>query len=104
MHDADYVIRRLGRALHPERGWFKETWREPATDGVRPSGTAICYLLTAGERSHLLPIDATEIRHVHAGPELQVGLCDADARHELMLGPDLDDGQLPPVVVPPMHW
>jgi len=31
MTDANEVIEALGLAPHPEGGWFRETWREPAT-------------------------------------------------------------------------
>ena len=50
--DAAAVIAALGLRPHPEGGWWAETWRAPEVDGARPVGSAILYLLAAGERSH----------------------------------------------------
>ena len=50
------VIRLLDLSPHPEGGWFRETWRHvPGGPGGRGAGTAIYYLLAAGERSHWPP-------------------------------------------------
>ena len=47
---ADEVIARLQLEPHPEGGHYRETWRdEPDGDG-RGVGTAIDFLLRAGER------------------------------------------------------
>ncbi|HEX2119877.1 MAG TPA: cupin domain-containing protein [Acidimicrobiales bacterium] len=98
MTDADHVIATLGLKPHPEGGWFRETWREPAV-------TAIHYLLRAGERSHWHRVDRTEIWHFYGGDplELAVSLDGRDvARH--VLGTDLAAGQVPQVVVPAGAW
>ena len=47
---ADGVIALLALAPHPEGGYYRETFREPSEG--RGHGTAIYYLLKAGERSH----------------------------------------------------
>ena len=98
MTDADEVIELLELEPHPEGGWFRETWREPAT-------TAIHYLLKAGERSNWHRVDATEIWHFYAGDPL--GLATStdgrEASHQV-LGPDLAAGQRPQVVVPAGVW
>ena len=61
------IIDRLGLAPHPEGGWYRETWRaDPGADG-RPGGTAILFLLDAGERSHWHRVDAAETWFWHAG-------------------------------------
>ena len=49
--DPQDIIRILGMQPHPEGGWYKETFRDPAGGG-RGHSTAIYYLLQAGERSH----------------------------------------------------
>ena len=41
-------------------------------DGARPSGTAIYFLLRAGERSHWHRVDAAEIWHFYAGDPLRL--------------------------------
>ena len=53
---------------HPEGGWYVETWRAPEPPGGgRPSGSAILYLLAAGERSHWHVVDAAEVWQWSAG-------------------------------------
>lgn len=86
--DADDVIRDLGLAPHPEGGWYRETWREPAT-------TAIYYLLKAGERSRWHRIDRTEIWHHYRGDPLEL----RQAAASVVLGPDH-----PQHVVPAGEW
>jgi hypothetical protein len=94
MTDADDVIAALGLEPHPEGGWFRETWREPA-------GTAIYYLLRAGERSAWHRVDLTEIWHFYAGGPLELELRPGN-RH--VLGGDVLAGQRPQVVVPAGGW
>jgi len=99
MTDADEVIALLGLEPHPEGGWFRETWREPAT-------TAIHYLLRAGEASAWHRVaDATEIWHFYAGDAMELSVSEDGeevARH--VLGTDLAAGQRPQLVVPPGVW
>lgn len=52
MQEARSIIESLGLAAHPEGGWYRETWRAAGKGGERSPGTAILYLLEAGERSH----------------------------------------------------
>jgi len=51
LDEAERIIQALGLRPHPEGGCFAETWRDPAPDGGRGSGTAIYYLLRTGEIS-----------------------------------------------------
>ena len=98
------VIERLDLQPHPEGGWYRQTWQ--ATDGPRPSGTCIYFLLLAGETSHWHRVDAAEIWHFYAGSPL-VLLTAADAEgpaNEHRLGPDLASGARPQVIVPEGHW
>lgn len=54
--DAALVIRALDRQPHPEGGHYRETWRDAPADGRRGAGTAILFLLRAGEaRPNELP-------------------------------------------------
>ena len=83
------VIEALGLAPHPEGGHYRETWRDSPGTG-RGAGTAILYLLAAGERSHWHRVDAAEAWHWQAGSALALGLSeDGVAQRELRLGPDL---------------
>jgi len=103
---AEEIIATLGLAPHPEGGWYRETWAAPAGSGGRPSGTAIYYLLTEGQRSHWHRVDADEIWLYHAGDPLELSLAATAAgpARELVLGPDLAAGARPQAVVPAGHW
>ncbi len=57
------IIATLGMKPHPEGGHFVETWRHHQPSGGRGAGTAIYFLLQAGERSHWHRVDAAEIWH-----------------------------------------
>jgi len=104
--DANEVIERLGMRRHPEGGWYAETWRAPGADGQRPAGSAIYYLLAAGEASHWHRIDATEIWHYYAGDPLTLRTAAGDDGPvtELTLGRDLAGGERPQAVVPIGAW
>jgi predicted cupin superfamily sugar epimerase len=103
---AEEIIARLALTPHPEGGWYRQTWIAEAQPGTRPSGTAILFLLRAGERSHWHRVDAVEIWHFHAGAPLLLAVSTSDAgpAEERMLGPDLLAGQSPQVIVPESWW
>ncbi len=99
---AAQIIERLGLQPHPEGGWYRETWRGPQVAG-RASGTAILFLLQAGERSHWHRVDADEIWLWHAGSPLLLSMGETRARPH-RLGPDVLAGESPQIVVPAGHW
>ena len=102
---AEDLIARLDLAPHPEGGWYRQTWVGPMVDG-RASGTAILFLLMAGERSHWHRVDADEIWLWHAGAPLVLSLAASDQgpAEGRILGPEVFDGQSPQIVVPAHHW
>lgn len=105
MRDLDKLKETLGLRPHPEGGWFAETWRDPGQEGRRGHGTAIYYLLAAGERSHWHRVDAAEIWHFYAGDPLSLQLWDGQGPVQtLVLGADLAAGERPQLIVPPGHW
>ncbi|MBT6441923.1 MAG: cupin domain-containing protein [Alphaproteobacteria bacterium] len=102
---ADQIISALNLAPHPEGGHYRETWRAPTTGDARGAGTAIYYLLTAGERSHWHRIDAVEIWHFYAGAPLALSINDGSTNtQELRLGTDLENSELPQAIVPAHAW
>ena len=102
---AEDIIAALGLLPHPEGGHFVETWRHAPEGGGRGAGTAIYYLLKAGERSHWHRVDAAEIWHWYAGAPLELSLSANGARTEAVtLGNDLKAGARPQVVVPAGAW
>ncbi|THD82924.1 cupin domain-containing protein [Aliigemmobacter aestuarii] len=104
MTPADRIIERLGLHPHPEGGWYRETWKGPDREG-RASGTAILFLLKAGERSHWHRVDADEIWLWHAGAPLILSLAETGTQARgHRLGPDVLAGETPQVVVPAGWW
>jgi len=93
--DAKALIARHDLAPHPEGGWYRETWRAQAGDGERSPGTAILFLLEAGQSSHWHRVDADELWFWHAGAaiELRIG------RETVTL-----DGANPQALVPAGEW
>jgi predicted cupin superfamily sugar epimerase len=107
MHDPDRIISELGLRPHPEGGHYVETWRAEAGVGERPPGTAIYYLLRAGERSHWHRLDATEVWHYYAGEPLALSVAAGsglEPSRRRVLGADLAAGQRPQLVVPAGDW
>jgi predicted cupin superfamily sugar epimerase len=106
MNSARDMADRLGMRPHPEGGWYVETWQAAPVDGSRPAGSAILFLLAAGERSHWHRLDADEVWQWSAGDDLELrtwtegdaGI--ADAR----LGGNLDGESAFQAVVPAGAW
>jgi predicted cupin superfamily sugar epimerase len=99
------LIQRLGLERHPEGGWYRETWRDLPADGGRGTGTAIYYLLQAGEVSAWHRVDAVEIWHWYAGAPLLLCAATPDGLVvEQRLGNALDLGERPQAIVPEHHW
>lgn len=107
--------RLLDLAPHPEGGWYRETWRSdhifdeealpPGYGGGRHAGTAILFLLMPGQQSAWHAVRSAELWLHHRGSPLvlefgpEIG---HTATH--LLGPDIEQGQQPQLVVPPGHW
>jgi predicted cupin superfamily sugar epimerase len=104
--EAAAVVAALGMVAHPEGGWYRETWRAPAVGGLRPAGSAILYLLAAGERSHWHRVDAAEVWQYSAGDPLELRVWvegDADVT-EYRLGGEVTEGAVVQAVVPAGAW
>ncbi|MET0364356.1 MAG: cupin domain-containing protein [Sphingobium sp.] len=102
---AGAIIARLDLSPHPEGGWYRETWRAPAPDGERASGTAIWFLLEAGQRSHWHRVDAAEIWLWHAGHPLRLSISrDGEEVRHVRLGGDVMGGETPQHVIAPGEW
>jgi NADPH:quinone reductase-like Zn-dependent oxidoreductase/predicted cupin superfamily sugar epimerase len=99
------LVSELDLAPHPEGGWYRETWRAGSHGAERPAGTAIHYLLAAGQRSHWHRVDATEIWHFYAGEPLRLAIHAGDGPTDTVtLGPDVLAGQRPQAIVPAGAW
>ena len=98
---ADTIITALGLHPHPEGGHYRETWRDTPADGTRGAGTAILFLLRAGERSHWHRVDAAELWLWHAGAPLRLL---RQPGPDLTLGPNLAAGETLQGLVAPHAW
>ncbi|HSC87938.1 MAG TPA: cupin domain-containing protein [Polyangiaceae bacterium] len=100
------IIAELGLVPHPEGGYYAETWRHQPSDGGRGAGTAIYFLLTAGQRSHWHRVDAAETWHFYAGAPLELLTAPQAEGPTLrrVLGADLASGERPQWIVEPGHW
>ncbi|MFD1341861.1 cupin domain-containing protein [Litorisediminicola beolgyonensis] len=103
---ADEIIAHLSLAPHPEGGHYRQTWEAEAAPGERSAGTCIYFLLTSGERSHWHKVDAAEIWHFYAGAPLRLSLSETKAgpREDRVLGPALNRGEVPQLIVPEGYW
>jgi len=103
---ADRIIQQLNLSPHPEGGHYRQTWIADASEGTRPDGTAILFLLKAGETSRWHRIDAVEIWHFYAGAPLTLSMAATEAgpARDYTLGPDVLNGQSPQLIVPTHHW
>lgn len=102
MSEADRIIARLNLAPHPEGGWYRQTWVGPDREG-RASGTAILFLLKAGEVSHWHRVDADEIWIWNAGSPLLLSVGEGRAQ-DIRMGPDVLGGEVVQAVVPAGQW
>ncbi len=103
---ADRIIQQLNLSPHPEGGHYRQTWIADADQGTRPDGTAILFLLKAGEVSRWHRIDAVEIWHFYAGAPLTLSMAKTESGPacDHTLGPDVLNGQSPQLIVPTRHW
>lgn len=110
---AEQIIEQLALEAHPEGGHYRETWRDKpqsseqggAASGTRGAGTAIYYLLRAGERSHWHRVDAVEIWHYYAGAGLALSMSEIVGGSEtVVLGADILAGERPQVIIAKDVW
>lgn len=98
------LVERLELAPHPEGGHYRETWRGDDRGDGRAVGTAILFLLAAGERSHWHRVDAAEVWLHHDGDPLVLAVADdAGPVREFRLGSP-SQGAIPQAVVPAGAW
>ncbi|WP_090207679.1 cupin domain-containing protein [Yoonia litorea] len=101
---ADEIITKLDLTPHPEGGYYRQTW-EAENEG-RATGTCIYFLLKAGQASHWHAVDAVEIWHYYSGAPLILSTAPSleGPAVDHLLGPDLEIGQLPQIIVPKDYW
>ncbi|MFP5206030.1 MAG: cupin domain-containing protein [Acidobacteriota bacterium] len=106
---ADEIKRLLNLAPHPEGGFYRQTYvseeRVGLARGARALGTAIYYLLEPGTFSEMHVIASDEVFHFYLGDPVEMLQLWPDGRSAVLtIGPDLQAGQQPQLVVPAGVW
>ncbi|MEM9032400.1 MAG: cupin domain-containing protein [Pseudomonadota bacterium] len=102
---ADEIIELLRLEAHPEGGYYRQTWVD-MSEGARPAGTAIYFLLREGQASHWHKVDAAETWHFYAGAPLLLRVSPTERGPATIyrLGNDLTSEARPQITVPKDHW
>lgn len=109
------IVYKLQMNPHPEGGFYKETYRSNGLisksslsegfSGDRNYATAIYFLLTSENFSAFHRIKQDEIWHYYNGSSLYVHVIGLDGVYrKYAVGMQLDQGELPQLVVPAGCW
>ena len=108
---AQQVVNKLGLAANPEKGYYKESFRDTylinTVNGTRSASTQIYYLLEGKVGKSLWHrVDAVEVWHYYAGAPLTLSLSHNDGKgvRKVVLGPDVFNGEQPQVVIGSWEW
>lgn len=116
MTDTSELVTLLGLQPHVEGGWFRETWQTSGTavpegyGGPRAYATGIYFLLHPGEVSRWHRVRSDELWLWHRGGPLRMRLGgsgaapDEPGAEEAVLGPGVEHGQRPQLLVPGGVW
>ncbi|KAH9586156.1 Cupin domain of unknown function DUF985 [Trypanosoma melophagium] len=101
----DYWVKNLDLSPHPEGGYFRQVLCSDAMmstpRGERMHYTSIYFLLTHNNPSHFHRIQSDEVWYHHAGSPLTVHVLHPDGVYEkILLGPNVDKGEVLQAVVP----
>jgi predicted cupin superfamily sugar epimerase len=106
------LIEKLGLEPHPERGYYRETYRATAEveshrhDGRRAASTGIYFLITDQEPATFLHrLLSDEVFHLYDGGPLDILRLFPDGNSDVaVLGMNLDAGERPQIVIPSGTW
>ena len=115
MKNIDNIIKQLGLLPHPEGGYFRETYRSDMSvekhalpsrfKSSRNFCTAIYFLLTSDNFSAFHKIKQDEIWHFYGGTPISLHIITKEGFYEKhLIGSDLDNGEVPQVVVKGGDW
>jgi predicted cupin superfamily sugar epimerase len=103
------IIQQLDMQPHPEGGYYKETYRAAevinTADGrKRNVSTAIYYMLTGGDKSHLHRLKSDEAWFFHQGETLEIVIIEDGILRSVLLGNAIENGEVPQVTIPAGAW
>ncbi|WP_045515831.1 cupin domain-containing protein [Neobacillus niacini] len=110
INDLHIWVSKLGLTPHPEGGYYKRTFESDEQindnelsvnfEGVRKLYTSIYFLLTSEDVSHFHRLKSDELWYYHGGSSLSIHVIDESGEYqEIKLGMNLDDGEVPQVLV-----
>lgn len=102
-NSAQYWITNLGLSPHPEGGFYKSTYASEVllSGNQRKLFTSIYFLLESDDVSHFHRLKSDELWYYHGGSPLTVHVIDESGEYkEMKLGLNLEEGQVPQVLVP----
>ncbi len=108
MH-AEYLIRKLDLQPHPEGGFYKRTYTSPlrmtsAGGEKRNVSTAIFYMLRNNDRSVFHRIKSDELWFFHQGGSLEILFIKEDELQKVILGNDIEKGEIPQFAIEASTW
>ncbi len=104
------LIEQLGLVEHDEGGWFRQGFKSPLTvqtpAGERALMDTILYLLTRASALGVLHRNRSDITHfLHlGGPVTYLTVSPEGQLSQVVMGFDLDAGQVLKMTVPGGHW
>ncbi|QHW34650.1 cupin domain-containing protein [Paenibacillus rhizovicinus] len=112
------LVKALDLKPHPEGGWYKELWKASfeipqdvlggSYSGARFAATSIYFVLHPHEFSEWHTVLSDELWLWHSGSPLLLSLGGtSDQPHiteEIVIGPDIANGQRPQALVPANVW
>ena len=113
--DASYWIKKLNLSIHPEGGYYKEVYRcdEFIETNSLPKrfsrrhtfSTAIYFLLNGNQISAFHKLQSDEIWHYYTGSPLMIHILSDKGEYKISkLGLNIENGELPQIVIPHNHW
>ena len=106
VEEVSKIIEALKLKLHPEGGYYTETYMDSDNfSHDRKIASVIYYLLKYDQYSHWHRVDATECWFWHAGAPLSLTVSsNGHDANSLNLGPDILSGQKPQFIVEKNWW
>ncbi|TZF83060.1 cupin domain-containing protein [Pedobacter sp. BS3] len=105
---AQTLIQQLQLQKHPEGGFYRETYRCSDTltssNKTRNVSTAIYYLLENADRSHFHRIQSDELWFFHQGATVEIIMLTDGQSTSILLGNNLEQGEVPQVIIPANTW
>jgi uncharacterized protein len=107
--DVKELIQKLQLKAHPEGGFYRETYR--STESIltdngkgRNISTAIYYLLENQDKSLFHRIKSDELWFFHQGQPLEILVIKGTRLVIILLGNDIEKGEVPQAIIPANCW